>query len=247
MFILITISDIIRIPPEDFTFETAGLIYQLELKYANKILHDVGLVIKVHDILSLGEAFVHPGDGASVLTVVARLVVFRPFIGEILTGKIKGSTEDGLVVSMHFFDHIFIPKENLPYPSTFDPTTWQWRWTYETLGETNSDSVVHLWMELDSKIKFMVMGVDFTKTIDKKNSKPKYFKKDIETKFLPTNETEEFVSPMVIVGTLTENSAALSGLGIPEWWSASTDSHNDLNDQKFSDLSNQDKNKNMEI
>jgi DNA-directed RNA polymerase III subunit RPC8 len=219
MFILVVISDIIRIPPADFNHETSGLIVQLELKYANKILHEVGLVIKVHDILSLGEAFIHPGDGASVLTVKARLVVFKPFIGQVLTGKIKGSTEHGLVVSMHFFDHVFIPKENLPFPSTFDPTTWQWRWTYDAAAsDGDADSRAqncHLWMELDSKIKFMVMDVVFTKTSEKKVILNKD-KKDTAPL------TEDFVSPMVVVGTLTENSNPLSGLGIPEWWTEAT-------------------------
>jgi DNA-directed RNA polymerase III subunit RPC8 len=217
MFILVVISDIIRIPPEDFNRETSGLIIQLEIKYANKILHEVGLVIKVHDILSLGEAFIHPGDGASVLTVKARLVVFKPFIGEVLTGKIKGSTEQGLVVSMHFFDHIFIPKENLPFPSTFDPNTWQWRWTYDATSTDDVDARAqncHLWMELDSKIKFMVMDVVFTKTSEKKVI--------INNKKDSIPLVEDFVSPMVVVGTLTENSNPLSGLGIPEWWTEAT-------------------------
>jgi DNA-directed RNA polymerase subunit E'/Rpb7 len=37
MFILTIITDIIRIPPEDFSFETSGLVHQLELKFANKV------------------------------------------------------------------------------------------------------------------------------------------------------------------------------------------------------------------
>ena len=37
MFILVVISDIVRIPPEDFNRETSGLMIQLEMKYANKV------------------------------------------------------------------------------------------------------------------------------------------------------------------------------------------------------------------
>jgi DNA-directed RNA polymerase III subunit RPC8 len=37
------------------------------------------------------------------------MIVFRPFVGEVLTGKIAGSSTEGVRVSMGFFDDIIIP------------------------------------------------------------------------------------------------------------------------------------------
>ena len=65
-----------------------------------------------------------------------RLVVFKPFVSEVLIGKVESSTEEGIrgtnilelllqvafvsyfSVSMTFFDDIWIPADNLPLPST---------------------------------------------------------------------------------------------------------------------------------
>jgi len=46
-------------------------------------------------------------------TATFRLVVFRPFVGEILIGWVSSCTEEGLNVKMEFFDDIFIPKHLL--------------------------------------------------------------------------------------------------------------------------------------
>jgi len=47
----------------------------------------------------------------AVLKLVAefRLIVFRPFVGEVLTGRIMAATHTGIRISLEFFDDIFIP------------------------------------------------------------------------------------------------------------------------------------------
>lgn len=63
-----------------------------------------------------------------------RLVVFRPFISEVLVGKVKSQDEDGIrgrytpnttarllmkrAVTMTFFDEVHIDVSQLPAPST---------------------------------------------------------------------------------------------------------------------------------
>lgn len=66
--------------------------------------------------------------------MVFRLVVFRPFISEVVVAKVKSSDEDGIrrtfsffrlqasfnaqtPVTMGFFDDIYIPTAYLPQPS----------------------------------------------------------------------------------------------------------------------------------
>jgi len=38
-----------------------------------------------------------------------RMTVFRPFVGEVLTGRIMAATHRGIRISLEFFDDIFIP------------------------------------------------------------------------------------------------------------------------------------------
>lgn len=47
----------------------------------------------------------------SIALVFFRMVVFRPFIGEVLVGKIASSSPNGIRVTLQFFDDIVIPAE----------------------------------------------------------------------------------------------------------------------------------------
>lgn len=57
---------------------------------------DVGLCIMLHDITEIQESHIFPGDGASHTNVSFRFVVFRPFMEEILIGKIRSCSADGI-------------------------------------------------------------------------------------------------------------------------------------------------------
>jgi len=58
--------------------------------------------------------------------------VFKPFKGEIITGKVRSSTVDGLYVSLGFFEDVFIPASELQTPSTFVHKENLWMWSYVT-------------------------------------------------------------------------------------------------------------------
>lgn len=89
-----------------------ALISEINKKYANRILHDVGLCICVFDLVQAGEGKVRYGDGflwykgaCFILNlwnnsyrdvVVFRLVVFRPFTSEVIIAKVKSSDEEGI-------------------------------------------------------------------------------------------------------------------------------------------------------
>lgn len=53
---------------------------------------DVGLVVTLYDILSITGGHIYPSDASPYFDVVFRLVIFRPFLGEVLVGKIKRCT-----------------------------------------------------------------------------------------------------------------------------------------------------------
>jgi len=83
MFLLHEIIDTLRVEPcflgDDKENTLADLI---ELKYGNKILMDVGFVIGLHSIITVGESFIHPGDGGIHTDVKFDLMIFRPFEGK---------------------------------------------------------------------------------------------------------------------------------------------------------------------
>ena len=79
-------------------------------------------MLSVFDFIKIGNSFLLPMDeeGASHTPVEFRALVFRPFVEEILVGKIKSSTHDGITVSLGFFDDVLIPPEALPDPCRFE-------------------------------------------------------------------------------------------------------------------------------
>ena len=101
------------------------------MKYTNKILHDIGLCVCLFDFQKFGEPFLYPSEGSTIILVKFRLVLFRPFIGEIITGKIISSGRDGVRVSLNFFDDILIPVANFQQPTVYNPSTELWSWKYE--------------------------------------------------------------------------------------------------------------------
>ena len=64
MFILSKLSDSVRVQPADFRKQRADAIAdELNKKYANKVVHQVGLCISLFDVISVGDPIVVPGDG----------------------------------------------------------------------------------------------------------------------------------------------------------------------------------------
>ncbi|KAK7696398.1 hypothetical protein QCA50_001052 [Cerrena zonata] len=122
MFVLSIIKDTVAVHPQHFGLPPEQAITnELNKKYANKVLHDVGLCICVFDISEAGEGKVRYGDGFLWYKVSFRLVVFRPFASEVIVAKVKSSDEDGIRLSVGFFDDIYIPVMWLPEPCAFDP------------------------------------------------------------------------------------------------------------------------------
>jgi len=63
--------------------------------------------------------------------VVFRVIAFCPFRGEIITGTLKKSTVDGVVVSLGFFDDIFVPQSCLQEPSMYESEQKVWFWDFD--------------------------------------------------------------------------------------------------------------------
>jgi len=174
MFVIATVADTIRIPPTMFFQSTRTSAHQeIDKKYPNRVLMDVGLVIcRYGDVTQIGDGVCVPGDGAAHHEVVFRVVIFRPFVEEVCVGHIVESNEDVIKVSLgEFFSDIFIPAYWMLRPSMYDRKSGLWVWTPDygeeegggggTEGEEQEEQQRYE-MEIGAEIRFKVKGINFT-------------------------------------------------------------------------------------
>ena len=59
------------------------LLDQIDIKFSNKVILEVGLCISLFDFQEIGDPYVYPAEGSAHQRVKFRMVVFRPFAGEV--------------------------------------------------------------------------------------------------------------------------------------------------------------------
>lgn len=170
---------------------------EVNRKLCNRVVIDVGLCICLYDILEIGKSFILPGDGAAHTKVHFRLLVFRPDQEEVLTGKIKSCSKDGVHVSLEFFDDILIPAVSLQHPSRFDETESVWVWEYP-LEDGNSHD---MFMDPGENVRFRIVSETFVDTGPSKPSADEGEKDEVKS------------AAFSLKGSINE-----SGLGLLSWW-----------------------------
>lgn len=204
MFALAELKDTIRIAPELFHLNLVEAICdEINRKLANKVLLNVGLCIALKDITSLKDSIILPGDGASHIEVIFRYIVFRPAIGNVITGKIRSCSREGVHVTLGFFDDILIPPSALQHPSRFEETEQAWVWEYPVDDGEKHD----LFMDIGEPIKFRVSGEIFEESSP--IGPPKSDKPGSST------QLKEIKAPYRINAAINE-----SGLGVLSWWAS---------------------------
>ena len=154
MFVIVTLEDKLRTLPEHFDRDPEEVLReQIESKYSNRVMTNVGLFVSCLDFSKVGDPYIYPSEGAAHQIAVFRMIVFRPFLGEVLVGSIVASKVDGLAVSLGFFEDVLIPPHFLPQPAEFSPKTSIWVWKYE-----GNDFE----MEVGDSIRFKVRTINFT-------------------------------------------------------------------------------------
>jgi len=199
MFVLTELCDTVAILPRHFNINLNEAIdFALNKKFANKIVHNVGLCIALWDVTKVDDSFIFPGDGSSHTRVAFRFVVFRPYMDEILIGKIRNCCKEGVYVSMGFFDDVFLPADQLRTPSRFDEANQLWIWEYQAEDEKHN-----LEMLREDEIRFRVMDEIF---VDVSPSGPEI------GEAADVSEMEK-KSPYTILGSIHD-----AGLGLISWW-----------------------------
>ncbi|KAJ5875893.1 uncharacterized protein N7529_001477 [Penicillium soppii] len=130
----------ILISPEDFSkFSAVAIEDNINAKYANKVIQKIGLCISFYDLLESSDGLIGHGTGlvnvnvqskisTDLALVKFRMIVFRPFKGEIMLGKISSGTENGIKIGLEFFNDILIPPQMLMENSRFDYAEQVWIW-----------------------------------------------------------------------------------------------------------------------
>lgn len=153
MFILARLTDTIRVlqtrPGRNLR---ACIADEINIKYSNRVVNDLGLCISVRAIDSIGSPRFYTGSGGMFIKVVFRVIVFRPVKDEVILCRVMHEDETGIMASVGFFDHIFIPKAKLPNPSQFDKKDRLWVWAFE-------DEKFHI--EIDGEIRVRVESIKF--------------------------------------------------------------------------------------
>ena len=157
VFCLTLLRDVVRVAPDKFDRQLIDVLKEeLDKKYSNKVIADVGLCIVTQDLKQVQDAVIYPADGGAHHRVVFRMLVYRPLVGEIAVGTIVVSNAEGIRVSLDFFDDIFIPNYLLPQPSEYDPRTRLWVWRYE--GADNGEAGV---FNMHEQVRFRVESVAY--------------------------------------------------------------------------------------
>lgn len=152
------------------------------------------------------------------------MLVFRPDIEEVLVGKIKNCSKEGVQVSLEFFDDILIPSDSLQHPARYDDSESVWIWEYPLEDGEHHD----LFMDAGEQIRFKVVSesfVDSGPAKSKSGAETDVKKVDILcsivlTFFVLCNKVifqdEAKVSPFSLTASINE-----PGLGLLKWWEAS--------------------------
>ncbi|CAL8463542.1 g3076 [Coccomyxa elongata] len=200
MFILSELEDKFRIEPAELGRPTIEAVTSvIEQQYVDKVVSDLGLVVTIYDILDIQGGSVYASEGAAHYTVKFRLVVFRPFDGEIFEGRLTKCDKTGLHISLEFFEDIFIPDHSLPSPSFFNEEEGLWFWKFEEQP---------MWLEVEDAIRLRVKSVKFRKA---PNAQQLRNASEAGGDMLGTAANP--FAPMQIVGAVDED-----GLGVVSWW-----------------------------
>ncbi|KAJ1552798.1 DNA-directed RNA polymerase III subunit rpc25 [Nowakowskiella sp. JEL0078] len=162
MFILSEIEDLVRVKPGDLWKPRAEAVTDvLHKKYANKVVHDLGLCIQVFDILSIGDAIIHACQDGSYQSkvlidlkkVVFRVIVFRPFMDEIIIGSIATQSQEGIRVTIGFFSDILIPAHKMRPGTIFYPKESVWCWQIPNEGSDTTELFLDKGLDIQFRVK----------------------------------------------------------------------------------------------
>jgi len=125
MFYELEVKGHIRIDPRFFDDDIKeSLMKSLNEKFENFISKDLGAAIFVKDIVEVGDGIIIPGDGAAYYDTTFKILVFKPEMQEVVSGRISDVTDfgaflevgpiDGMIyISQTMDDYVSFSKTNV--------------------------------------------------------------------------------------------------------------------------------------
>ncbi|WP_297063808.1 DNA-directed RNA polymerase [Thermococcus sp.] len=124
MYKLLTIKDVVRIPPRMFTMDPKDAAKKvLRETYEGIYDRDEGVILAILDVHDVGRGIIVPGDGATYHEVIFDVLVWKPENGEVVEGEvvemmpygafIRIGPMDGLVhISQLMDDYVVFDEKN---------------------------------------------------------------------------------------------------------------------------------------
>mmetsp|Transcript_24385 Transcript_24385/g.58707 ORF Transcript_24385/g.58707 Transcript_24385/m.58707 type:complete len:223 (+) Transcript_24385:13-681(+) len=222
MFQLLHVQEALCIMPSEFGKDpVSALLDILNQMFPNKVLSNQGLCVAVYDIVRIGEAQLHPGSPCQHMSVEFRLVMFRPFVGEILMGTVVSCDEDGMRISMGFFDEIHVPSRLLQDPSRWSADENLWVWDV-----TPTDP---LFFDLENDVRFRVQQIMYrppTNMASARQAAASAAAAQSSSKDIVEKENGATLAPaMQIIAGVDK-----PGLGLTSWWPPDQEDYNSGSD-----------------
>jgi len=101
MFYIVEVEDYVRVEPKLFGLPTVDAVdKQLRDIYANHYDKELGKVVKVIEVISVGEGVLIPGDGAAYYKSTFKLIIWKPELHELVYGVISEIASFGAFIDM---------------------------------------------------------------------------------------------------------------------------------------------------
>lgn len=220
MFALSLLEHKLRVPASKLGLPLEDAIRgELESIFLDKVITKLGLCVSIYDIKSIDGGFILPNEGSPTYTVVFRVIMFRPYVGEVISAKLKESNTNGLRLSLEFFDDIFVPVYALPTPREAEPLD------AEAGKEKPGDLEEHGKEKPSNPNESQKGKLKKVRWVWKYNDEKFYIDDDVEIRFqvagvryppipLEQEEGSKPFAPMVVTGSIDSD-----GLGPTVWWS----------------------------
>ncbi len=125
MFYEAKVKSHVRVSPSSFSENTEEAVFKsLNEKFNGYVTQELGFVIAVTEIESIGEGIIIPGDGAAYYETTYKVITFKPELQEVVLGKITDITDfgafmeigpiDGMIhVSQTMEDYVSLSKSGV--------------------------------------------------------------------------------------------------------------------------------------
>lgn len=95
----------VRVPPQLFKEKPAEAITaQLRQEYENYTSKEIGIILAIVSVESIGEGVIIPGDGAAYYDTKFKFLLYRPEPHEFVTGKVTEISDFGAFVDIGAVD-----------------------------------------------------------------------------------------------------------------------------------------------